>query len=94
MEKRIATVELPSSRGHWGASHTSDRFQLFSNISLIYQMQIDIKFFEIILRSWILDGVFLGNEGRRLSEDLPAPESPVPLSRGPAFFSLQVTDLL
>lgn len=44
MENRIATVEWPSRRGSWGASHTSDRFELYSMISLIYQMHIYINF--------------------------------------------------
>lgn len=44
MENRIATVEWPSHRGSWGASHTSDRFELYSMISLIYQMHIYINF--------------------------------------------------
>lgn len=59
MENRIATVEWPSCRGRWGASHRSDRFELFSKISLIYQLHIYIKFFGFILKSWILDGIYM-----------------------------------
>lgn len=86
MENRIAIVEWPPSRGSWGASHTSDRFELFSKISLICVMHMCIKFFGVILRSWILDGVFYEMKAGGFQRTCQLLSLLFPLIRGPALF--------
>lgn len=96
MENRIATVEWPSCRGHWGASHRSNRFELFSKTSLINQMHIYIKFSMFLGSYWKLDFGWCFYEMKEGGFWMTCQLLSVlfSLASGPAFFPPQVTDLL